>query len=105
LRSWKQRLFPLSVVLAALGSLVTDAERIAEIWPRTGLPPAQGMIALPAGTGNTELVLAHPLELQNGAPRSVLVLHGARIEETVREREADLLLVTLLLRDIRENDR
>ena len=92
-------------VPAALGTLEADAVRIAEIWSRAGLPREQGTIALPAGMANAELVLAHPLEFQNGLPWSVLVLHGARIEETVRERETDLLLVTSLLRDVRENDR
>ena len=92
-------------VQGALGTLEADAARIAEIWSRESLPREQGTIALPAGMANAELVLAHPLEFQNGATSSVLVLHGARIEEAVRERDADLLVVTQLLRDVREGDR
>jgi putative two-component system response regulator len=92
-------------VRAALGTLEADAVRIAEIWSRAGLPHEQGTIALPSGMANAELVLALPLEYQNGVPWSVLVLHGALIEETVRKHDIDLLLVTLLLRDVRENDR
>jgi HD-GYP domain-containing protein (c-di-GMP phosphodiesterase class II) len=92
-------------VQAALGSLTTAAESIAALWSRTGLPQMQGMIALPAGTGNTDVVLARPVDFQNGAAWSVLVLHGANIEETAREAEADLLLVTLLLRETLEKER
>ena len=92
-------------VCASRGSLSAVADRIAGIWSQTGLPRQEGVVALPAGLGNVDAVLVHPVNFQDGVPWSALVLHGANAEEAARTRHADLLLVSSLLRDAMENQR
>jgi HD-GYP domain-containing protein (c-di-GMP phosphodiesterase class II)/PAS domain-containing protein len=92
-------------VSASLGTLETPASTIAASWSDTGLPKTQGLIALPAGTGSVDAVFACPLNVQNGATASVLLLHGADMEESVRARNADLLLASTLLSECVEKER
>jgi PAS domain-containing protein len=92
-------------VHASCGSLSAVADMIAGILSQTGLPLQRGVVALPAGRGNVDAVLVHPVNFQDGAAWSALVLHGANVEEAARTRHADLLLVSSLLRDAMENQR
>jgi HD-GYP domain-containing protein (c-di-GMP phosphodiesterase class II) len=91
--------------LASQGSLAPIADSLARTWSSSGIPQKQCLMALPAGMGNAEVVLVRPLNFRNDIAWTVLVLHGANVEETLRAREADMALVSSLLRDAVENQR
>ncbi|MGA2976484.1 MAG: HD domain-containing phosphohydrolase [Spirochaetia bacterium] len=92
-------------VRAAHGSLAAIAPLIAAEWSRTGMPREQGMVALPAGAEKADAVYCCPVRPAAGQPGSALALHGHGIQETVRAREEDLLIVVSELGDAMENER
>jgi PAS domain-containing protein len=91
--------------LAAEGSLAPVAEALAAAWSAAGIPQKQSLLALPAGMGAADVVVALPLNVDSGAAWSALVLHGTRVEESLQARAAELTLATTLLRGAVANDR
>jgi HD-GYP domain-containing protein (c-di-GMP phosphodiesterase class II) len=91
--------------LASHGSLAPMADSLASAWSPAGVPQRQCLLALPAAGRGADVVLVRPLNFQDGVAWSALVFHGANVEETLRAREADLILVSSLLRDAVENQR
>lgn len=85
---------------ASLGSLSAIAPLLAAELSRTGIPPSQGILPLPAGVGRRDAYLCCPVNVENGSPWSALVLHGPHIDETARVREEDLLVVVAHLREM-----
>jgi HD-GYP domain-containing protein (c-di-GMP phosphodiesterase class II) len=90
---------------ASLGSLAMTAPLVAAELSRTGIPPTQGVLPLPEGSGLHNAFLCCPLHFSNGAPWSALVLHAPRIEETACAREEDLLVAVAHLRDLLGKER
>jgi PAS domain-containing protein len=91
--------------LASQGTLAAIAETLASTWSSAGVPQRQCLLALPAGLGSADFVLVRPLNFRNDVAWTALVLHGANVEETLRARESDMVLVSTLLRDAVENQR
>jgi HD-GYP domain-containing protein (c-di-GMP phosphodiesterase class II)/PAS domain-containing protein len=99
--------FPSAGLSAAssVGTLCAPASAIAAAWAAVGLPRKRALMALPAVIGGVDAVFACPLGVHEGATASVLLLHGADIEQSVRAGDADLLLASTLLRECVENER
>ena len=90
-------------VMASLGSLTAIADSLASSWSPTGMPQKQCLLALPAGMGPADVVLVLPLNFRCGVAWTALVLQGTNVEEALRTHQADMLIVSLLLRDAVEN--
>jgi HD-GYP domain-containing protein (c-di-GMP phosphodiesterase class II) len=91
--------------LASHGSLASIADTLAHAWSPSGVPQKQCLLALPAGAGDADVVLVRPLNFRDNVAWTALVFHGSNVEETLRAREADLVIVSSLLRDAVENQR
>jgi HD-GYP domain-containing protein (c-di-GMP phosphodiesterase class II)/PAS domain-containing protein len=74
----------------AFGSLSATSPLLAAELSRTGIPPTQGILPFPDAPGRHDEFFCMPLNFENGAPWSALVLQGPRIADTVHSKESEL---------------
>jgi HD-GYP domain-containing protein (c-di-GMP phosphodiesterase class II) len=92
-------------VPAAVGSLNNGSPDFAERLFRAGLPREPGLIALPAGAGEVDVLYCRPLDFPRGSAWGALALHGADVEDAVRTHEPEVLEAARVLRDAAQEDR
>jgi PAS domain-containing protein len=92
------------MAVGARGSLMRDAEEIAAAWTGTALPRAAGIAVSPSTAHDAGDLYFLPVFVRDGATVGAIALRGDNLPEVAAKREADLLVISALTREVIEND-